>query len=292
MKLRTNFLVAFLLLLPVMSVKASEPKSYEMPRTHVVPIQDTKSDRRYELYIKLPEGYSENTDIKYPVIYATDAIWHMDMLSGATEYLMPYVILVGISWQKDLGTERAHDSRFRDYSIKEYENPETQAKYQGGQAGNHLSFIRDDVFKFVENNYRTDPDERAYFGYSMGGAFGAYVLLAEPDTFQHYILGSPALSQRSVQFIDELEAETAPQSQDLNVNVFVSIGELEESEMEVTEDLVSVLQRRSQSGLTLTGLETIEDSNHGTAFPMTTIRSVKWLSDLTKDKYDEAIAVH
>lgn len=265
-----------LLLLPFGSALASEPKPYEMPRTQVVPIQDSKADRQYELYVKLPEGYSENTDVEYPVIYTTDAIWHMDMLSGATEYLMPNVILVGISWQKDLEGEVAHASRFRDYSLVKVAG----SKNPRGEAGNHLSFIRDDVIKYIENNYRAEPGERTYFGYSLGAVFGAYALLAEPDTFKYYILGSPALLQRSAKYIDELEAKMVPRQQVFNANVFVSIGELEKSEMGVTKGLVSVLQRRSQTGLTLAGLEIIENSNHGTAFPETVIRSIKWLSQL------------
>ena len=273
--------LVFLLLLPFIGAEASEPKSYEMPRTQVVPIQDSKADRQYELYIRLPEGYSESTDTEYPVIYTTDAVWHFEMLSGATEFLMPNVILVGISWQKDLDDEREYVSRFRDYSLIKSDTAEVPT----GEASHHLSFIRDDVIKYVENNYRADPDERTYFGYSMGGAFGAYVLLAEPDTFKNYVLGSPSFGRRNTKYkyIDELEAKTAPEQQDLDVNVFVTIGELEESKMGVTEDFVSVLQRRSQAGLTLIGLEIIEDSNHSTAFPETVVRGIKWLSQLKSE---------
>lgn len=278
--MKKNLVLTFLFLLPFISIEASEPKSYEMPRTQVLPIKDSNADRQYELYIKLPEGYLENTDVDYSVIYATDAIWHMDMLSGSTEYLMPNVILVGISWQKDLGTEKAHDSRFGDYTIRKYEDPETQAKYRGGQASNHLSFIRDDVIKYVEDNYRADPDERTYFGYSLGALFGAYVLLAQPDTFKHYILGSPS---DNVKYIDQLKVKTAPEHQDLDVNVFVTIGELEESKIAIIEGSVSVLKRKSRASLTLTGPEIIEDSDHGTAFPETVIRGIKWLSQLKSE---------
>lgn len=118
--------------LTAVHAEAGERSPYAMPRTHVVSIQDTTSDRPYELYVKLPEGYAEETDKKYPVIYTTDAAWHMDMLSGATEYLMPDAILVGISWQKDLDPDKAFASRFRDYTVTEYSNPETQATHQGG----------------------------------------------------------------------------------------------------------------------------------------------------------------
>ncbi len=270
----TTFLLALTFLLPLGSAAASELKPYEMPRTQVVPIQDTKSDRQYELYIRLPEGYSENTETKYPVIYTTDAVWHFEMLSGATEYLMPNVILVGISWQKDLDANRAHASRFRDYSLVKVEGSRTPR----GEASNHLSFIRKDVIKYVEKHYRADPGERAYFGYSMGGAFGAYILLAEPTTFKHYILGSPAFNQPDAKYIDEFGAKMASEQQDFEASVFVSIGELEESAMGVTKNLMSVFQRQNQAGLMITGLEIIEDSDHGTAFPETTIRGIKWLS--------------
>ena len=268
-----------LLLLSFISIQASESKPYQMPRTQVQPIKDSENDRQYELYIKLPEEYSENTDVKYPVIYTTDAILHFEMLSGTTEFMMPDVILVGISYQKDLDMEREFDSRFRDYSVTEYDDPEIQAKYQGGHASTHLDFIRNDVIRYVESNFRADPDERTYFGYSLGGAFGAYILLAEPDTFKHYIFGSP-VNQRSAKFFDEFETKVAPQQQDLNADVFVSIGELEESDMDSVKNFVSVLQRRGPAGLRLTGLELIEDSDHETAFPETVVRSIKWLSQL------------
>jgi len=277
-----NRLAAFviLFLFPFVSVSASEPKLYEIPRTQVIPILEAGSDRQYELYVKLPGNYEENTDKKYPVIYTTDAVWHFDMLSGATEYLMPDVILVGISWQKNLDDEREFVSRFRDYMVVKSET----AAIPTGEASNHLSFIRNDVIKLVESRYRTDPKRRSYFGYSLGGQFGAYILFAAPDTFQNYVLGSPAFSERGANFIDALEAEMAGRQQMMNANVYVSIGELEESEMDVTENFVSVLQRRGETGLMLTGLEIIEDSDHSTAFPETVIRSVKWLSRLSNEQ--------
>jgi len=152
-----------------------EGKSLVLPQIQVIPIQDSKNERNYELYIELPEDYSENTNKIYPVLYYTDAMWHLEMLSGATEYILEDVILVGISWQldinEDLKKERgAHVSRFRDYSISKHSKPEIQAKYQMGQAKTHLDFIRNDVIKYVDNTYRTDPNSRSYFGYSLSGS--------------------------------------------------------------------------------------------------------------------------
>ncbi len=264
-----------LLLLAVAGVGVAEQKAYEMPRTQVVPIKDSNTGRQYELYIRLPEGYSDTADTPYPVIYATDAVWHMEMLSGSTEYLMQNAIVVGISWQTDLGDDRAHASRSRDYTIVKY----AQTDRPTGEALNHLSFIRDDVIKTIENNFRTDPDERTYFGYSAGGEFGAYILMTQPDSFKHYILGSPAFDQQSFAYLEKLVVDTTLQQQQPGVAVFLSIGELERPEsMSFTREFESLLQQSKAAGIASTGLEIIENSDHGSAFPATVVRSIKWLS--------------
>ncbi len=262
-------------------------RSYlELPWIRVIPIKDTKTGRQYELYIKLPEGYSENNDIKYSVLYFTDAMWHIEILSGSIEYLMKNAILVGISWQKDINEKLkkdvgAHTSRFRDYSTRKSSNPEHQAKYQFGQASNHLTFIRNDVIKYVENNYRTDPDNRTYFGYSLGGEFGAYILLAQPDTFKNYILGSPSL-KGDIPYLSKLESNAALKYKDLNANVFVSYGALEKELGLYAEKFITMLKTRNDESLFLKHV-VIESADHGRAFPMTAVRSMYWLLDLIKE---------
>jgi len=253
--MKKRLILVFLLLLTFISVEASELKLYEMPGTLVIPIQDTKSDRQYELYIKLPEGYSENNDIKYPVLYFTDAEEHIEILSASTAFLMENVILVGISYQKDIKEDVKKDigeyaSRFRDYTIRKSSNPEHQAKYQFGQASNHLTFIRKDVIKYIENNYRTDPDRRTYFGYSAGGLFGAYVLLAQADTFKNYILGSPSL-RGDIPYLSALESNAALKSKGLNVNVFISYGTLEKELGKHAKEFITMLKNKGDKSLSL-----------------------------------------
>ena len=259
-----------------------ETSCLELPRIEVVPIKDTKTERPYELYIKLPEGYSEDKDIQYPVIYFTDAMWNVEVLSGSAEYIVEEAILVGISWQKDLKLDvGVHVSRFRDYSMRESSNPERQAKYQFGQANNHLTFIRNDVITYVENNYRADPDKRTYFGYSLGGEFGTYILLTQPDTFKNYILGSPSLNGE-IPYLSELESNVASKHRGLNTNVFVSYGALERELGEHVEKFITMLKTRNDESLSLKHV-VIESADHSRAFPMTAVRSMYWLSDLMKE---------
>lgn len=277
-----NILVSVLLLsLSFISAEASEYKSFELPKIKVIPIQDSQTERQYELYIKLPEGYSEaeNKDQDYPVIYIADAMWHMELLSGSAEYIMEDAILVGISWQQDISEDLMaaygeHVSRFRDYSFWKESNP-NHPKLQFGQASNHIDFIRNDVFKYVENNYRTNPNNRSYFGYSMSGLFGAYILMTQPDTFKNYMLGSP-----SVHLLTKYKIEFS--NKKLNANVFISRGTLEEAGLrEPINDFVTLLKARNDNSLSIESI--VIEGSHQTAFPMTGVSSVTWLSNLSKE---------
>ncbi|MEE9363558.1 MAG: serine hydrolase [Cellulophaga sp.] len=274
-----------------------EGTSLVLPHIQVVPIKDTQTERNYELYIELPEDYSENNNKTYPVLYYTDAMWHLEMLSGSTEYMLEDVILVGVSWQLDINKDLkkevgAHVSRFRDYSISESNKPEIQAKYQLGQAKTHLDFIRNDVIKYIDNTYRTDPNSRTYFGYSLSGEFGIYILLTQPNTFNNYIIGSPTI-KTLVPYLSELNSKFGPneasnRGSSLKANVFISHGSLEEDMVEPIEEFIKLLKDRRDDGLAV--LKEVIDGNHGTAFPMTAVRSVAWLSSLmshvSSDNYD------
>ena len=251
-----------------------------LPHIEVIPVKDSETGRQYELYIRLPEGYSDTTGIQHPVIYYTDAMWHVEMLSGSAEFVTEDAILVGISWQKDINEDLikergAHVSRYRDYSILPSSNPEHQAKYQFGQAGNHLTFIRNDVISYIESHYRTDPDNRTYFGYSMGGKFGAYILLTQPDTFKNYILGSPSLWRENPHL-----SELAPKAA-LNANVFISYGSLEEELREHIDTFIAMLKGKNDESLKLK--QVVIEGSHQSAFPMTAVRSIYWLANLIKE---------
>ncbi|WP_394748914.1 alpha/beta hydrolase-fold protein [Spongiimicrobium salis] len=251
----------------------------EFARTEVIPIKDTETGRSYELYIRLPEKYLEEEGSKHPVIYYTDALWHVETLSGATEYIMEDAILVGISWEKNpqgtLDKIGAHGSRFRDYTSRKSENAEHQAKYHFGQAANHLTFIREDVIPYVESNYRTDPSNRTYFGYSLSAEFGAYILLTQPHTFKNYILGSPSLMGEIPNF-SKLAANAEQNHKSLDAHVFISYGSLEDTLGKHTEEFIGLLKNRKDKSLTLKR-EVIEGT-HQTAFPEAVVHGIHWLA--------------
>ena len=232
-------------------------RAYEMPRTQVIPIHNSETNAQDTLYIKLPEGYEENNDIEYPVIYFTHPVQHIEILSAASENLIEDVILVGVTFQKGM-TFRTVDS--------------------------YMNFIRNDVFKTVENSYRADADRRTYFGYSSGALVGAYILSKHPNAFKNFILGSPALGGDSTvtQKIYELGSNTANGRKELNANVFVSYGTSEkEADKQHFEEFIAILENLDDESLTLEHI--VVKGDHQTSFPMTALRSMIWLSGLIKD---------
>jgi len=276
------------------NIDTVDKSSLVLPQIQVVPIKNSKNERNYELYIELPEDYAEN-EKTYPVLYYTDAMWHLEMLSGSTEFMLEDVILVGISWQKDIAEDLnqqygAHASRFTDYSFWKKANP-NHPKLKFGQAKNHLAFIRDDVMQYVDNNYRTDPNSRSYFGYSLSGAFGAYILLTQPDTFDNYILGSP-LSKGLIPYLTEINTKLGISESNKNIslhaNVFIAYGSLEKDTTEPVDEYLGLLKDRTNLSLSIQN-KTIE-GDHETAFPMIAVQSVAWLSSLMRpvssDNYD------
>lgn len=281
--MKKSLISVLLILLAFINTKASAKALYQMPGIQVVPIQDTQANKQYQLYIKLPENYSKNEDKSYPVIYFTDAAWHIELLSSTSYYLMEDVILVGISWQQDIEPELKKEhgesvSRFRDYSISKSSNVERQAKYKLGQANNHLAFIRNDIIKYVEGNFRTDPENRSYFGFSLGGLFGAYILMSQPDTFKNYILGSPSLWRD----IPKL-AESSKKHKALNANVLISYGDLEQDLSEHINEFISILNKRNDNSLALQQI-VIDSAGHSDSFPMLGVRSMTWLANLQTKK--------
>jgi predicted alpha/beta superfamily hydrolase len=97
-----------------------------------------------------------------------------------------------------------------------------------GGAGRFLAFLRDELKPWVRDRYRVDPDDSAFFGYSLGGLFATYVLLNEPATFQRYGIGSPTLLWDNGLMFDH-EAAYARTHDDLPAKVFFSVGANESS---------------------------------------------------------------
>lgn len=145
--------------------------------------------QEYELQILLPGSYNQNAK-KYPVVYLMDAQWDFPLvksLYGQQYYdgFIPQLIIVGITWG---GVKPNADSlRARDYTPTHEERLP-----QSGGADNFLSFMKNELFSFIETNYKAESSNRTIVGCSLGGLITLYALFAQPDLFDNYVAASPA----------------------------------------------------------------------------------------------------
>lgn len=274
MRLRISIFASVLLLACTQTLQAES--AFEIPGSVTVDLKEPSSGRIYPVFIKLPRSYEHTANREYPVIYMTDGPYTFPTVSGATRFpmnsgAMEQAIIVAISYAKG---SQGPASRIRDYTPVKA----TDWKRETGNADGHLKFIENVAIPFVENNYRALPQSRTYVGNSLGGLFGAYILLSQPDLFESYILGSP-----SVWFHDDyiLSAEPAKPSQ--NVRVYVSVGSLESPKHGEREDmvagakaLVSKLAGHGEERVCLK-FSVTEGATHATAFPTTAIQGLDWL---------------
>jgi hypothetical protein len=86
---------------------------------------------------------------------------------------------VGVTWG---GVRPNPDSlRARDYTpTKETRLP------QSGGADQFLAFMKNELFPFMETNYKADSKNRILMGCSLGGLFTLYTLFTQPELFSGY----------------------------------------------------------------------------------------------------------
>lgn len=168
---------------------AAYAQEVTIPGSQVRTIRSAIVGQDYVLHVSLPGGYASGSK-KYPVVYLMDSQWDFPLLTaiyGEQYYdgFVPELIIVGVTWG---GANPRPDSlRARDYT------PTHQDQLpQSGGAAAFLSFMKNELFPFVEANYRADPNDRALAGCSFGGLFTLFALFTEPGLFRRYIAASPA----------------------------------------------------------------------------------------------------
>ncbi|WP_105215394.1 alpha/beta hydrolase [Pseudoalteromonas sp. T1lg22] len=265
-----------LLLLLFCGLAYGQQGAYSIPRSQVIELTDHHSQHTYPLYIKLPASYAKNPSKHYPVIYLTDGHYSFQLVSGATRFpmnsgAMPEAILVAIGYAQG---DKGQSSRVRDYTPTK----ESSWKLATGEAAKHARFIREQVFTHIQKNYRALATQRTYMGNSLGGLFGAYLLLQEPDMFSTYILGSPSVwfDNQSILALELKPSKAAPK-------VYIGVGSLETPAHGEGQDMVAGAQalfdklRSLPASHSQIKLRIIEEARHATAFPSTSIQGLDWL---------------
>lgn len=264
-----------------------------LPDTEIRLLKSSLVNDTYRLHVALPTNYGKS-DRAYPVVYVTDGNTLFPMLWAVSQTLnsdwqLPRLIIVGIGYDtdklKELWRNRERDFLPTNASARDASRRQvfTKTGVRRGQAGTFLCFIREELKPFVNANYRTNPDDSTYVGISYGGLFGLYVLFHHPETFNRYVIGSPAIHHDD-RVLQTYESNYAAHHDDLPVRVFMSVGAREELDDPLIEPsfqfvtnvkrLAKTLRERRYPGLQLT-THVFEDETHASVVPRTFSRGLR-----------------
>jgi uncharacterized protein len=217
----------------------------------------------YIIQVGLPFDYSSSFK-SYPVVYVLDGDMLFGLTKGIADILMfgkeiKDIIIIGIGYGK--GTDIWIKNRSRDFTPSIDTFIVNGKLMKTGGADNFLKFIHNELFSVVNKNYRTNPDSCAIIGLSLGGLLSSYILFKQPELFNSYIIGSPAVfwSNRSIL---KLESEYFSNHKQLNSTVYMAYGSLEDEDYtNPIDEFIKNIQARKYQELKLV-TRIFEDETH------------------------------
>lgn len=232
--------------------------------------------QEYELQILLPGGYSNSTK-QYPVVYLMDSQWDFPLVKsiyGQYYYdgFIPELIIVGVTWG---GKKPNPDSlRARDYT------PTREARLlQSGGADRFLSFMKTELFPFIEQNYRASKDERILMGCSLGGLFTIYAMLTHSEMFSGYAAASPAIGWDN-QVLYQYEKTFSEKKIDKPIRLYMTIGDVERGRSSF-EKMASFLIDKKYNNVHIRS-KVLENTGHSGTKSETYTRGLQYIFEKNK----------
>jgi predicted alpha/beta superfamily hydrolase len=178
-------------------------------------------------YVYLPEGYDENTDTRYPVLYMFDGhnvFFDEDATYGKSWGMGEFMKQSG----KDLiivAVECNHqgNKRLEEYSPVDFEFPDVGTV--SGRGKEYMKWMIEDLKAYIDKTYPTlsDREHTALAGSSMGGLMALYGVCEYNDTFKKAACISPSFWMSKDKVLDIVtKADIATDSA-----VYINYGSLE-----------------------------------------------------------------
>lgn len=234
------------------------------------------SGQEYELHILLPGNY-KSSNKKYPVAYLMDSQWDFPLVKsiyGQQLYdgFIPEMIIVGITWG---GAKPNPDSlRARDYTPTH-----ESGMPQSGGADNFLAFMNNELFPFIESNYRAESTNRTLMGCSFGGLITLYALFTQTQMFTNYVSASPAVGWDK-EVIYKYEKDFYQKKIDKPVKLYVTIGDVESSKPAYDKFMAQMLSRKYPA--VSIHSKTLENTGHSGTKSETFGRGLQFIYQISK----------
>lgn len=166
----------------------------------------------------LPEDYSQNPEVRYPVIYMHDGqnlydasttwnhqSWEMDqaMCKLENKFKLKPAIIVGVHSSSDTRVADLMPQKAITGTPLEEVLEEVKLKGMEPRGDAYAAFLVETLKPTVDNTYRTEADMRhtTVMGSSMGGLMSIYALCEYPDVFGNALClsthwtGSPSVAK-------------------------------------------------------------------------------------------------
>ncbi|RAU82936.1 alpha/beta hydrolase [Pontibacter arcticus] len=173
------------------------------------------------LNIYLPEGYSKNDTLTYPVIYLLDGSAEEDFIHvvGLVQFnsfdwirQVPKSIVVGIA-TVDRRRDFTYPTRIAD----------DQKKYPTtGHSDQFIAFLETELQPYIGKHYKTNSS-KTIIGQSMGGLLVTEILLKKPSLFNNYIIISPSLWWDNGSLLEQ-DSKMLQGSFNQPISIYIGVG--------------------------------------------------------------------
>ena len=219
-------------------------------------IQSAELGENRVLNIYLPEGYSSDSAITYPVIYLLDGSANEDFIhiGGLVQFLtmikaMPASIVVGIA-----NIDRRRDFTFPTGIAEDKKNYPTT-----GSSAKFNAFIEKELQPFVERRYKTN-NSKTIIGQSLGGLLATEILLKESGLFNNYIIVSPSLWWNNESLLSDAPKLLENQSANA-IKVYISVGTEGKQMEDDAKKLAEILETFGKKNLNISFLSLPNESH-------------------------------
>ncbi len=232
--------------------------------------------------VSLPDDYLLS-DQKYPVVYLLDGRGNFRHTTATVNFLarngrIPQMIVVGLpntdDRTRDLTPQRVH---------------EDESFPTAGGADNMLEFMKDEVFPFMDKNYRTE-DYKLLIGHSFGGLFAIHSLVNHPNVFNSYISISPSLWWDNQDLVQNQTTKFFEENKDLSGHLYMTMGNEDGAMLGGAWKLAALLEEKSATNFQW-HFERMEEEHHGSIPMRSTYKGLEYIfEDWCLEKKTEFLA--
>ena len=239
-----------------------------------VTFESTILNEKRLLNIYLPNGYSNDSIQKYPVIYLLDGSIDEDFIhiSGLVQFgsfswikMIPQSIVVGIS-----NVDRKRDFTFPTTNKKDKKDFPTT-----GGSENFINFLEKELQPFIQKLYKTD-NTKTLIGQSLGGLLATEILFKKPDLFDNYIIVSPSLWWDNESLLDY-----KPQNFTSTKSIYIAVGK-EGKIMETDAKNLYEKLKPLEKGNSHIYFRFLEEQDHGDVLHLATYQAFEKIFETEK----------